>query len=163
MNASIATETLIGGSLHAVVGRPVEYENRRLTMRTSSHTVSAYENTATNDTRRGTTERPMADEGERPQRERQDLHRLRLRICAAHPWKRDLSEVSARSKSEGRQAVNKCPKCGHEWHDDKRAKGGKARWRGMTKTQRKRAASDAAKARWARTPNDRTERPAKET
>jgi len=50
--------------------------------------------------------------------------------------------------------MNKCPECSHEWPDDKRAKGGKARWRGMSKAQRRRAASDAAKARWARTPND---------
>lgn len=49
--------------------------------------------------------------------------------------------------------MNKCPKCGHEWPDDKRAKGGKARWRGMSKTQRKQAASEAAKARWAKRPN----------
>jgi hypothetical protein len=49
--------------------------------------------------------------------------------------------------------VNKCPKCGHEWPDNKRASGGKARWRGLTKKQRSQAASDAAKARWARTPN----------
>jgi hypothetical protein len=30
----------------------------------------------------------------------------------------------------------KCPKCGHEWPDDKRAKGGKGRWKGITKKQR---------------------------
>jgi hypothetical protein len=59
----------------------------------------------------------------------------------------------------GGALVNKCPKCGHEWPDDKRAKGGKARWRGMSKAQRKRAASDAAKARWARTPNGPDQRP----
>ena len=49
--------------------------------------------------------------------------------------------------------MNTCPKCGHQWPDDKRAKGGKARWRGMSKSQRKQAASDAAKARWARRQN----------
>ncbi len=49
--------------------------------------------------------------------------------------------------------MNKCPKCGHEWRDQKRASGGKARWRGLTKKQRSKAASEAAKARWARTPN----------
>lgn len=48
----------------------------------------------------------------------------------------------------------KCPKCGYVFKAENQAKGGKARWRGMTKTQRKRAASEAAKARWARTPND---------
>ena len=47
----------------------------------------------------------------------------------------------------------KCPKCGHSFKAENQAKGGKARWRGMSKAQRKRAASDAAKARWARTPN----------
>lgn len=47
--------------------------------------------------------------------------------------------------------MNKCPKCGHEWPDDKRASGGKARWQGMSKAERAKAASDAAKARWAKT------------
>jgi hypothetical protein len=47
--------------------------------------------------------------------------------------------------------MNKCPKCGHEWHDEKRASGGKARWQGMSKSERAQAASDAAKARWAKT------------
>lgn len=59
--------------------------------------------------------------------------------------------------------MNKCPKCGHEWPDDKRASGGKARWRGMTKAQRKRAASEAAKARWGKAHNDRTLRQPPET
>lgn len=49
--------------------------------------------------------------------------------------------------------MNCCPKCGHQWPDEKRAKGGKARWRGMTKAQRKQAASESAKARWARRQN----------
>ena len=49
--------------------------------------------------------------------------------------------------------MNTCPKCGHQWPDEKRAKGGKARWRGMSKAQRKQAARDAAKARWARRQN----------
>lgn len=49
----------------------------------------------------------------------------------------------------------KCPKCGHTFKAENQAKGGKARWRGMSKAERKRAASDAAKARWARTPNDK--------
>jgi hypothetical protein len=48
--------------------------------------------------------------------------------------------------------MNTCPKCGHKWPDEKRAKGGKARWRGTTKIQRKKAASAAAKARWASKP-----------
>ena len=48
----------------------------------------------------------------------------------------------------------KCPKCHHVFKAVQFIKGGKARWLGMTKTQRKQAASDAAKARWAKTPND---------
>lgn len=43
----------------------------------------------------------------------------------------------------------KCPKCGHAFKAENQAKGGKARWRGMSKAQRKRAASTAAKARWS--------------
>lgn len=49
--------------------------------------------------------------------------------------------------------MNKCPKCGHTWPDAKRASGGKARWHGLTKKQRSQAASEAAKARWAKRPN----------
>ena len=51
----------------------------------------------------------------------------------------------------------KCPKCGHTFKAENQAKGGKARWRGTSKAERKRAASDAAKARWARTPNDQAQ------
>jgi hypothetical protein len=43
----------------------------------------------------------------------------------------------------------KCPKCGHSFKAENQAKGGKARWHGMSKAQRKRAASAAAKARWS--------------
>ncbi len=46
--------------------------------------------------------------------------------------------------------MNKCPKCGHEWPDEKRAKGGKARWQGLTKEQRTAVARKAAQARWAK-------------
>jgi len=49
----------------------------------------------------------------------------------------------------------KCPKCGYAFKAENQAKGGKARWSGMTKAQRKRAASDAAKARWAKRHNER--------
>jgi hypothetical protein len=49
----------------------------------------------------------------------------------------------------------KCPKCGYTFKAENQAKGGKARWSGMTKAQRKRAASDAAKARWAKRPNEK--------
>lgn len=48
----------------------------------------------------------------------------------------------------------RCPKCGHSFKAVNQVKGGKSRWRGMTKAQRKQAASDAAKARWAKSPND---------
>jgi len=44
--------------------------------------------------------------------------------------------------------MNKCPKCGHVWPDDKRAKGGEARWQGTTKGQRTAAARKAAQVRW---------------
>lgn len=46
-----------------------------------------------------------------------------------------------------------CPKCGHEWPDERSTKGGKARWRGMSKAQRKQATSKAAKARWVKSRN----------
>jgi hypothetical protein len=46
--------------------------------------------------------------------------------------------------------MNRCPQCGHEWPDDKRAKGGKARWKGTTKKQRSEQAKKAAEARWAK-------------
>lgn len=44
--------------------------------------------------------------------------------------------------------MNKCPKCGHEWPDEKRAAGGKARWKGTKKADRSSAARAAAVARW---------------
>jgi hypothetical protein len=45
---------------------------------------------------------------------------------------------------------HKCSQCGHvdTIKDAGRTKGGKARWKGTTKKQRSKAASDAAKARW---------------
>ena len=49
--------------------------------------------------------------------------------------------------------MNKCPKCGHEWADKGRTKGGKARWKGTTKKTRSAAASKAAKARWQKSEN----------
>lgn len=49
--------------------------------------------------------------------------------------------------------MNKCPKCGHEWPDDKRAAGGKARWKGVSKAQRKASAQKAAQARWSKRPD----------
>jgi hypothetical protein len=44
--------------------------------------------------------------------------------------------------------MHKCPKCGHKWPDDKRASGGKARWKGTKKKDRSSAARAAALARW---------------
>ena len=44
--------------------------------------------------------------------------------------------------------MNKCPKCGHEWPDEHRAAGGKARWKGTKKKDRSSAARAAAVARW---------------
>jgi hypothetical protein len=46
--------------------------------------------------------------------------------------------------------MNKCPKCGHEWPDEKRAKGGKARWSGVSKEKRSAAAKKAALVRWSK-------------
>jgi len=48
--------------------------------------------------------------------------------------------------------MHKCPKCGHEWPDDKRASGGKARWKGTKKKDRSSAARAAALARWKTKP-----------
>jgi len=50
--------------------------------------------------------------------------------------------------------MTKCPKCGHTFKAKNQVKGGKSRWAGMSKSERKQAASAAAKARWARTHND---------
>lgn len=55
----------------------------------------------------------------------------------------------------------KCPKCGYAFKAANQVKGGKSRWRGMSKFQRKQAASDAAKARWAKSPNDKLSDPAR--
>jgi len=57
----------------------------------------------------------------------------------------------------------KCPKCGYAFKAENQAKGGKARWSGMNKAQRKRAASDAAKARWAKRPKIKLRHPAGKT
>jgi len=47
----------------------------------------------------------------------------------------------------------KCPKCGHTFKAQNQVKGGKSRWAGMSKAERKQAASAAAKARWAKSTN----------
>ena len=49
----------------------------------------------------------------------------------------------------------KCPKCGYTFKAENQAKGGKARWRGMNKKARSAAASEAAKARWAKSGNEK--------
>lgn len=43
-----------------------------------------------------------------------------------------------------------CPNCGHEFDQPaaNQAKGGKARWKGKSPEERRKAASAAAKARW---------------
>lgn len=46
--------------------------------------------------------------------------------------------------------MNTCPKCGHKFKAENQAKGGKARWRGMTAEQRSKAASESVKARWVK-------------
>jgi len=46
--------------------------------------------------------------------------------------------------------MNKCPKCGHVFKAKNQIKGGKARWSGMSKADRKQAASAAAHARWSK-------------
>ena len=42
----------------------------------------------------------------------------------------------------------KCPKCGYKFTSENQVKGGKARWRGMTKEQRRLVAKKAAEIRW---------------
>lgn len=53
----------------------------------------------------------------------------------------------------------KCPKCGHTFKAKNQVKGGKSRWARMSKAERKKIASAAAKARWAKRPNAGTQRP----
>ena len=52
---------------------------------------------------------------------------------------------------------HKCTACGHvdEIKPANQVKGGKARWKGTTKKTRSEAASKAAKARWAKSENDK--------
>lgn len=66
---------------------------------------------------------------------------------ASGEWRREQPSVDAKRM--------KCPKCGYTFKAENQVKGGKSRWRGMTKDQRKRAASEAAKARWAKSGNVR--------
>ena len=147
--------------------------NRRLTMRTITHTVSAYDKPTLADKR--TAERWNCNRGCGP---RDMVGRVlnlsgQLRGCdtmgerlfglrgvALQPRRADCGPRTGR-RSEGGlvgelpkgAAAVKCPNCGHNFKAENQAKGGKARWRGMTKAQRKQAASDAAKARWAKSPN----------
>lgn len=56
----------------------------------------------------------------------------------------------ARGEVQWEETVIRCPKCGHTFKAENQAKGGKARWRGISTSQRRKAAGAAAKARWAR-------------
>ena len=42
-----------------------------------------------------------------------------------------------------------CPKCHHEFKSENQAKGGRARWRGVSRADRTEANRKAAQARWA--------------
>jgi hypothetical protein len=54
--------------------------------------------------------------------------------------------------------MNKCPKCGHEWLNKNQAKGGKSRWKGMTKKQRSEEMKLAGFAYWWTSEHDLTNR-----
>ena len=43
----------------------------------------------------------------------------------------------------------KCPKCHHEFKAENQAKGGRARWRGVSKADRAETLRKAAQSRWA--------------
>ena len=150
-----------------------------LTMRTSTHTVSAYDKPTLADKR--TAERWNCNRGRGPRdmvgrvlnlsgqlrgRDTMGERLIGIRGVALQPRRADCGPRTGRRSEgglvgklpEGGSRV-KCPKCGHTFKAENQAKGGKARWRGMTKAQRKQAASDAAKARWAKSPNDPDQRP----
>lgn len=80
---------------------------------------------------------------------------LRLREDGAGTGNQNslLRHIRATRGHRGGGAAVKCPKCGHTFKAANQVKGGKTRWAGMNKAQRKQAASDAAKARWAKRPN----------
>jgi hypothetical protein len=44
--------------------------------------------------------------------------------------------------------MNKCPQCGHEWPDEKRARGGRTTASRLSPEQRRENARRAAQARW---------------
>ena len=163
-------------------------ENRCLTMRASSHKVLAYETTNTilrllrprrllrSHLRRvenlktpRTGRCQSAANAARPSGARSAVsvanrRRRTARNCGLSCSDLDASRKCLRAPKDGigtreSEARVKCPKCGHVFKATNQIKGGKARWSGMSKAERKQAASAAAKARWARTPNDRTETP----
>ena len=158
MRRSNSPETLAGGSLHAVVGRPVECENRCLTMRTSTHIVSAYEKPKINRHLPSVTIWPHVSvrRWHYVEPPRGCCRALGNAVPRSSGRELDCKHTGTRT-GRNRHPMNKCPKCGHTWPDTKRASGGKARWRGLTKKQRSQAASAAAKARWARTPNNQAQ------
>ena len=155
----------------------------RLTMRTSSHTLETHERTINTTSARPRsrkelklTEKPAGGNPKRCLRvgarrwNRLDVPRradaVSQGVCAGKSAGRkqrhrkadvcgDTLAGTGRKNQSWRPSLtmNTCPKCGHKWHDEKRASGGKARWRGMSKKQRSQAASDAAKARWAKRSN----------
>ncbi len=134
-------------------------KNRCLTMRTSTHKVSTYErhhSSSRSQTRRN--HNPVlrqATVGTQTRgRASADTQAGKLHMPPGGLLDGPMGKQEERQTQQNPQPMNKCPKCGHTWPDTKRASGGKARWRGLTKKQRSQAASDAAKARWARTPND---------
>jgi hypothetical protein len=150
-------------------------ETRCLTMRASTHVVAAYDKTNLADKR--TAERWNCNRGRWPR----DMVGRVLNICgsirgfdkmgerlvglrrmALQPRRTDCGPRTGRRSEgglvgelpEGGNRV-KCPKCGHNFKAVNQTKGGKARWRGMTKSQRKQAASAAAKARWSKSTNEK--------
>ena len=137
--------------LHSLHGLVRARQNRLLTMQASSHRLGVYE------TPIQTTEM-AADENARVRygmaQGRRTAQSGTGSILAGRKTMACSKLARPHPCGERLHAMNKCPKCGHEWPDSKRASGGKARWRGMSKAQRKQAASNAAKARWANRPND---------
>lgn len=149
-------------------------ENNRLTIRTSSHIFRTYEKHDLDGTIRnhGLLLRPIR--GTRRQevcgvsrlRRSRNPSTMETRRCrhAQHNSNAHIGLAKPRQRTGGAdskanlgaresEARMKCPKCGHQFKAENQAKGGKARWRGMSKTERKQAASAAAKARWAKSAN----------
>lgn len=154
-------------------------KNRRLTMLASSYNVMAYDNYITNRKSLGHLSRGVDRCRESSARTNETTPRgARRSVCqmagsrisesgTARPGRRRESNRSRpvgqnpvcfanpmqpsepRRMAEGEWEM-KCPKCGHTFKATNQVKGGKARWAGISKAHRKQAASDAAKARWAK-------------